>query len=103
MTDKVIAWLLMLLPPLLMIVRLVFIAKFMRGARSGIVTGCIYFVFFISILLVLFWFDQVHTTLYGPHGARGWGLLIAMPALVISALFLELATMIYKIKSKKKG
>jgi hypothetical protein len=90
MIKTVVSILFLFLTPLLAATRLVFVAKYLRVAKEGIFTVLAYLASAIVLVTVLFWFGQIHTTYYGPAGAGGWGFLLAIPALLISAVFLEL-------------
>ncbi len=90
MLEASIFLLFFLMPPLLAGTRLVFVAKYLRSAKGGIFTSLAYLASFVVLVTVLFWIGQIHTSYFGPAGEGGWGFLIAIPALLVSIVILEL-------------
>ena len=100
MIETILKWSLLFMPPILASIRLVFVAKYLRNAKDNTFTDLAKMTSLFVGVAVLFWIGQIHTNLYGSLGEGGWGFLFAVPALLFSAVFLELMVVGSKVSKQ---
>jgi len=90
MMETIFKWSLLFMPPIFASIRLFYVAKYLQNAKDNTFTDLAKMTSIFVGIAILIWIGQIHTSLYGSAGEKGWGFLFAVPALLFSAVFLEI-------------